>query len=220
LVLGGGDGLALREVLRYPEVTRVTLVDIDPEMTNLGRSFPLLRQLNADAYSDPRVEVVNRDALIWLESPGESYDAVIVDFPDPSTFSLGKLYTTVFFRRLQQSLAPGGVVSVQCTSPLTAPQSYWCIVRTMEAAGFHVFPYHASVPSFGEWGFVLAGSEQLVVPGELAAPVRGRLRFLDDSILPSLFALPSDMAPRDVQVNRWNDQILVRYYETEWSRWR
>jgi spermidine synthase len=220
LILGGGDGLALREVLRYPDVSVVTLVDIDPAMTSLGRDFPQLRQLNGRSFSDRRVQVVNSDALTWLESAGEPFDAVFADFPDPSTFSLGKLYTTVFYRRLQERLTPGAIVAVQCTSPLSAPKSYWCIVRTIEAAGFHVLPYHASVPSFGEWGFALAARDRLELPRQLGAPVQGRLRYLDDRILRELFTMPPDMAPREVQVNRWNNQMLVRYYETEWARWR
>ena len=135
VVLGGGDGLALREVLKYSSVERVTLVDLDPDMTNLSTRFPLLANLNQKAFDDPRVQVVNADAFVWIEETTEAqYDAAIVDFPDPNSFSLGKLYTTRFYRMLRAKLAPEAAVSVQSTSPMFARNSYWCIIRTMEAA--------------------------------------------------------------------------------------
>src|SRR5215218_1743055 len=149
LVLGGGDGLALREILKYPTVEEVTLVDLDPEMTQLSRRFPPLARLNQNSFDDPRVRVVNEDAMIWLERDERPFDAAVVDFPDPNSFALGKLYTTRFYRLLKARLAPGAAVSVQSTSPLFARNSYWCIVRTLEAAGFRVRPYYTAVPSFG-----------------------------------------------------------------------
>src|SRR5215470_11091926 len=89
LVLGGGDGLALREILRYPSVEYVTLVDLDPEMTKLSEAFSPLAELNKHSFSDPRVHVINQDAMIWLEEENPQYDCAIVDFPDPNTFALG-----------------------------------------------------------------------------------------------------------------------------------
>ncbi|MCI0456046.1 MAG: polyamine aminopropyltransferase [Gemmataceae bacterium] len=215
LVLGGGDGLALREVLKHPSVEAVTLVDLDPDMTALSERFPLLSELNEHAYDDPRVEVVNQDAMIWLEESGPAYDAAIVDFPDPSTFALGKLYTTRFYRLLQKRLAPAAAVAVQCTSPLIARTSFWCIIRTMEAAGFTVRPYHVPVPSFGVWGFALARRTPFVAP----ARVPGGLRFLSAGALPGLFVLPADLGPVEVEINRLNNQVLVRYHGSEWKRW-
>ena len=85
----------------------------------------------------------------------------------------------------------------------------------MEEAGFFVRPYHAFVPSFGEWGFALARLGSFEVPRE--AP--GELRWLTSAILPSLFEMPPDMARVDVEPNRLNNQALVRYYEAEWQRW-
>src|SRR5262249_9808369 len=104
LVLGGGDGLALREILRYPSVEYVTLVDLDPEMTKLSEVFSPLAELNKHSFSDPRVHVINQDAMIWLEEENSPFDCAIVDFPDPNTFALGKLYTTRFYRLLKQRL--------------------------------------------------------------------------------------------------------------------
>jgi spermidine synthase len=215
LILGGGDGLALREVLTCPGVEVVTLVDLDPDMTALPQRFPPLAELNRHAYDDPRVSVVNQDAFVWLQEAGPGYDAAIIDFPDPTTFALGKLYTTRFYRMLRQRLNAGAAVGIQCTSPLLARQSFWCVVRTLEAAGFHVRPYHVAVPSFGVWGFALARGEPFDVPTR----VPSGLRFLDERVLPTLFVLPEDLGPVPVQVNRLDNQVLVRYHDAEWKRY-
>jgi spermidine synthase len=215
LVLGGGDGLALRELLKYPSVEGVTLVDIDPEMTALSESFPPLAKLNGGALNDPRVKVVNDDAMIWLESVSEQFDLVLIDFPDPNSFSLGKLYTTRFYRLLSQRLHPDARICIQCTSPLLSRKAYWCVIRTMEAAGFHVRPFHAAVPSFGDWGFALASLSEFDVPQKLSENLTGELQFLNDGMLSSLFSLPTDLAPVDVEINRLDNQALVRYYESD-----
>src|SRR5919112_1185450 len=188
LVLGGGDGLALREILKYPNVEAVVLVDIYPDMTRLADRFPPLARLNNNSFRDPRVRVVNEDAMIWLErdaraseaTPSSSaapFDAAVVDFPDPNTFALGKLYTTRFYRLLKSRLAPAAAVSVQSTSPLFARNSFWCVVRTLEASGLAVRPYYTAVPSFGVWGFALARREPFEVPRRAPAVA---LKFLDD----------------------------------------
>jgi spermidine synthase len=215
LILGGGDGLAMREVLKYPSVEHVTLVDLDPKMTSLAESFRPLGELNHHSFRDPRVRVVNEDAMIWIEHEKNRYDVAIIDFPDPSSFALGKLYTTRFYRMLRSRLTPDAVISVQCTSPLNAPRAYWCIIRTMEAAGLHVRPYQTTVPSFGVWGFALARQHAFDTPMHVRVPVR----FLDDATLAAMFLFPHDMRPVPVEINRLDNQMLVRYYEEEWGRW-
>jgi spermidine synthase len=228
LVLGGGDGLAARELLRYPSLQQIVLVDLDKAMTDLARKFPLLVDQNSGSLSSARLKLVNDDAMHWLSEatrlPSQPpFDVAIVDFPDPSSFSVGKLYTTHLYRLLRSVLDPQGVAVVQSTSPLFARRSYWCVVRTLEAAGFAPLPYHAFVPSFGEWGFVLAqprSSEKPALPQPDGAALPSGLRYLDPATLQSLFVLSPDMsAPSDVQPNRLNNQVLVAYYEHEWKRW-
>jgi spermidine synthase len=216
LVLGGGDGLALREILKYPSVEEVTLVDLDPDMTRLAGRFPPLARLNRNSFDDPRVRVVNMDAMIWLETDAAPFDAAIIDFPDPNSFALGKLYTTRFYRMLKARLAPDAAVSVQSTSPLFARNSFWCIVRTIEAAGFHVRPYYTAVPSFGVWGFALARRAPFDIPAHAPAV---ELKFLDDKSIAAMFALSADLGPVPVEINRLDNQSLVRYYESEWRRY-
>ncbi len=221
LVLGGGDGLAAREILKHRDVASVTLVDIDPLMTEFSRNFTLLRELNRQSFDDPKMHVVHEDAMVWLDrgAKDEKFDIAIVDFPDPNNFALGKLYTTRFYSLLRARLAEGAAVSVQSTSPLFARTSFWCVARTMEAAGFSIRPYHLAVPSFGEWGFVLAKLAPFDAPAKPPADVHD-LRFLNDEAMRSMFLMPEDMQrDPDVEVNRLNNQILVHYYEKEWRRW-
>jgi spermidine synthase len=219
LVLGGGDGLAVREILRYSSVESVTLVDLDPEMTSLPEHFAPLAKLNGHSLADSRVRIINQDAFLWVQEPGELFDAAVIDFPDPGTFSIGKLYTTRFFRLLKARIAPTAAVAVQCTSPLVAPQAYWCIIHTLEAAGFSVHPYHVTVPAFGVWGFALATPQPSSLPIELSAEVAPHLRFLDRAALAGLFEFPNDLRRVETEINRLDNQALVRYYDTEWRKW-
>ena len=213
LVLGGGDGLAVREVLRYPGVQEVTLVDLDPEMTRLFASHPVLTKLNAGSLKSPRVKVVNEDAFVWLGRTDEMFDFVVVDFPDPSNYGVGKLYTTAFYRLLDRRLSRGGLAVVQSTSPMFARRAFWSIDATLRDAGFRTRPYHTYIPSFGEWGFVLAGRGGYEPPTELPAG----LRFLTPAGVPQLFDFPADMRPVPAAVNRLDDQVLVRYYDEDWK---
>jgi spermidine synthase len=216
LVLGGGDGLAVREVLRYPGVQRVDLVDLDAEMTTLFSTHPRLTALNGGSLTNPRVHVVNDDAFRWLDrGAGERYDFIIVDFPDPSNYAVGKLYTVAFYQLLAKHLSRDGFAVVQSTSPLFARRSYWSIVETLKQAGLATHPYHLYVPSFGEWGFVIAGSGEPYAPPET---LPAGLRYLTVRELPQLFTFATDMLPVPAVANRLNDQALVRYYEEEWSQ--
>ena len=219
LVLGGGDGLAVREVLKYPSVESVTLVDLDPAMTGLSKALPALAELNRKAFDDSRVSVVNADAYVWLDNNAvESFDVAIVDFPDPNNFALGKLYTTRFYNLLKSKLKPNASVVVQCTSPLIARNSYWCIIKTLESAGFSVKPYQTTVPSFGIWGYALAKLDSFDAPKTI--PENLNLKFLNDKTLVSMFDFSSDtgLPNEEIEINRLDNQALVRYYESEWRR--
>ena len=219
LVLGGGDGLALREIEKYPSVEFIQLVDLDPEMTTVSRHVPALGDLNKHSFDDPRVHVTNADAFVWLDgTETEPFDIAIVDFPDPNNFALGKLYTTRFYNLLRSKLKPDSAVVIQTTSPLVARRSFWCIIKTVEAAGFTVKPYQTTVPSFGIWGYALAKLEPFETPQK--PPPGVELHFLNDQSFASMFEFPSDTSPPDgdIEVNLLDNQALVRYYEDEWRR--
>ena len=214
LVLGGGDGMAAREILKYPSVEHVTLVELDPRMTALFSTQPLLRELNHDALLSPKLKIVNADAFAWLQRSTDSYDVIVVDFPDPTNFSIGKLYTLSFYRLVEQHLAASGYAAVQTTSPLIARKSFWTVATTLEAAGLSTTPYHAHVPSFGEWGFILASRRPYRMPTTLPPG----LRFLSPADLPTLFNFPLDMARVPTDVNRLSNQVLVQTFEEEWGK--
>ncbi len=217
LILGGGDGLAAREVLRYRQVRAVTLVDLDPAMTELFETHPTLTQLNRGALTDPRLTVVNADAFTWLRTQAAQYDFIVVDFPDPSNFSLGKLYSQTFYRVLRQRLAPGGALVVQSTSPWVARQAYWCVDATLRSVGLMTEPYHAHVPSFGEWGFVLASAAPL--PGIMATTTQwpDSLRFASAEGWAAMRQFAPDIGPTPVEVNKLNNQVLVQYFTRAWG---
>ncbi|MBI5257147.1 MAG: polyamine aminopropyltransferase [Burkholderiales bacterium] len=214
LVLGGGDGMAVREVLKYPSVEQVTLVELDPHMTRLFAQMPMLRTINHDALLSSKVRVINADAFGWLETQDTVFDVIVVDFPDPTNFALGKLYTTSFYQRLDQHLAAGGYAVVQTTSPLIARRSFWTVVATIEAVGLQATPYHAHVPSFGEWGFVLAHRRPWQPPRQLPEG----LRFLTAAAWPALLDFPPDMARVPAEPNRLSNQGLVHTFEEEWGK--
>ncbi len=220
LVLGGGDGLAVREILKYPSVESVTLVDLDPLMTQVSKSVPALGELNRYSLEDKRVSVINNDAFVWLDNnETEPFDVAIVDFPDPNNFALGKLYTTRFYNLLKAKLKPDASVVIQTTSPLMARKSFWCIMKTLKAAGFHVKPFNTTVPSFGIWGYALAKLQPFETPTKPRENIE--LRFLNEKTFASMFEFSSDTSlPKDeeIEINRLDNQALVRYYESEWRR--
>ncbi|MBU4424037.1 MULTISPECIES: polyamine aminopropyltransferase [unclassified Acidovorax] len=213
-VLGGGDGMAVREILKYPSVESVTLVELDPAMTRLFSENPTLMRLNGGALQSPKVRVVNTDAFQWLQDGSDLFDVIVVDFPDPTNFAIGKLYTHSFYALLEQRLAASGYAVVQTTSPLVARHSFWTVVQTIESAGLRTAPYHAHVPSFGEWGFIIASRRPWRLPEALPAG----LQFLSADTLPPLFDFPLDMARVPAEVNRLSNQALVHTYEREWGR--
>jgi len=213
LVLGGGDGLAVREILKYRQVDKITLVDLDPEMTRLFSSLPMLTDLNQKSLLSSRLHVVNADAFPWVDANTDSFDFIVIDFPDPTNYALGKLYTTAFYRAVARHLSSQGFLVVQSTSPMFARDSFWCIAETVRQAGLQTSPYHVYVPSFGEWGFVLAGTHPYIAPKSLPPG----LRFLNPEGVPLLFQFPPDMAQIPMPANQLNTQVLVRTYENDWK---
>jgi spermidine synthase len=215
LVLGGGDGMAVREILKYPGIKQITLVDLDEAVTRLFISNATLSDLNNHSLTSPKVEIINQDAFVWIRQHTASYDFIVVDFPDPSNYSLGKLYTSAFYRELYKILSPEGAIAIQSTSPYVARKSFWIIDETVRSAGFHTKPYHCYVPSFGEWGYILASKNEMGLPHSLPPD----LKFIDSVSMKPLFVFHPDMSSVKGEVNTLNNQILVNTFEKEWANY-
>ena len=224
LVLGGGDGMAVREVLKHPQVQQITVVDLDPAVTALFKQNELLRSLNSDSLNDPRVKIINQDAWQFLESQRDKYDVVILDLPDPHNLSLSKLYSRSFYTLLTQHLNADSLIVTQATSPVFATEAFWSIAKTLRAVSspFHleeklqVQPYHAYVPSFGQWGFVMAAAH---LPSWDLIDLKVPTRFLDKDVLGSMIDFPPDISAIDVEINTILKHPLPKYYERGWSQW-
>ncbi|MEW2522971.1 polyamine aminopropyltransferase [Actinacidiphila alni] len=178
LILGGGDGLALRETLRYRGVRSVTVVDLDDELVRLARTDPGLAALNKHAFDDPRVTAVTADAFDWLRGQRRGpYDVVIADLPDPGISRSAKLYSEEFYGLAARTLAPGGRLAVHAGTPSESTHTFWTIDATLRAVGLRTAPYWidgrvcgerpgpdrwsgAASPSTTNWGFVLAGLDR------------------------------------------------------------
>ncbi len=216
LILGGGDGLALREIFKYADVKQVTLVDLDPVVVELARSHPVISRLNQGSLDDPRVQVVNKDAYKFLEQNSDLYGVIIIDLPDPNNEALAKLYTREFYLLVKRHLAEGGMMAVQSTSPYYANEAFWTIVNTVDAAGLEAVPYHAYVPSFGEWGFTLGSKTSIDVDKiKLQVPTR----FLNREMLPGLFSFPSDETETEAEINTLIHPVIIDLYQQAWQNW-
>lgn len=210
LVLGGGDGLVIRELLRYDEVESVTLVDLDPEVVKLARKHPLLKALNKGAFDNSRVRIIHEDAYQFIERDTSQYDVIIADLPDPNSPSLGKLYSFEFYRLLSRRMDASGVFVTQASSPFFAREAFWCVEETLAAVFRYTRPYTVNVPSFGQWGFIIASGFR-VEPKWTKLPAQ--LRFLTPVTALQLDIFPPDMDKQAVEINRLDSQALVSYYE-------
>lgn len=233
LILGGGDGLALREVLEHDTVESAVLVDLDPEMTRLGREHPIFVAANEGAFADPRVTVVHADAGKFVRDsradtrdtdPG--FEVILVDLPDPKGPDLARLYTRDFYRDCVQLLTPGGILVTQATSPLHANRAFLCIWKTVEAAGFTAVPYQAAIPTMGTWGWILATPDGTVDRTTLVDRLTG-LRFdgleteyLNNEAMVGMLQFwkgAFDDKP-SLAVNTIIDPVVDRYYrQAEWG---
>jgi spermidine synthase len=208
LLLGAGDGMALREILKWP-VDQVVVIELDPAVIQLARTHPMLAAVNEHAFDDPRVEVQTGDAFVLAPRLPRHFDVIIADFPDPDRVAISKLYAKGFYQRLLTRLAPQGLFVTQASSPFFAPQVLDCISQTLSATGVSPYPYTVTVPSFGPWGFVLATQATPLRPQQLTLPVP--TRFLNQATLHNLFQLPADISLGQAKVNRLTNPIIVQY---------
>jgi predicted membrane-bound spermidine synthase len=195
LIAGGGDGFAIREVLKYPDVKHIDLVDLDPLMIHMASNIPKVANLNQRALHDKRVSVHQKDIQVFQKEQKEPYDVIIVDLPDPGDEILSRLYTVEFFKKLSNLLTKDGILVCQSHSPEYAPFVYWSIGLSLKGTGMHVRSYHTEVPSFGDWGFHLASKKPLHLHNRKVAIPYQTL----PNDLSTLFVFPSKF--RSVQEN-------------------
>ncbi len=225
LILGGGDGMAAREVLKHDQVERVDVVDLDRQLTRLFSNHPVLKKLNSGSLNDGRVHIINQDAMKFLESLDTNsppYHRIIADLPDPRNYNVAKLYSAEFYRLLFRHLSGDGIFVTQATSPYFGTKSFWCIHNTLQSVQnplqrnqtVHVNPFHAYIPSFGDWGFILASP----VPIKRSDwSLRVNTRYLSPEKYDALFTFPKDVDKIDTDINHLNEPVLVKYYEQDWS---
>ncbi|TFH39098.1 MAG: hypothetical protein E4G96_09525, partial [Chrysiogenales bacterium] len=216
LILGGGDGLAVREVLKMPRAL-VTLVELDPSMLDLAKRNSSLRMLNGDSLNDHRVKVVEGDAYRYLLENRSQFGVIIADFPDPHDETISKLYTVEFYALIRRSLRKGGTFVTQSTSPFFAREAFWCIHATMKKVFDAVIPYHIYVPSFGDWGFNIAfhGPVDMNESGDAMPDLR---HYTNETFLQSLH-FPADSSIVPTKVNTFNRAVLYRYYLKGWKNY-
>lgn len=224
LVLGGGDGLAARELLKYSEVEEIILVDLDPAVVELANTNPYLTELNERSLMNSKVQVLNRDAFEFLEESEAWFDAIIVDLPDPNNESLNKLYTKEFYSLIRNHLKPSGTAMIQATSPVFAREVYWTISNTVEATGLFVENLHVDVPSFGNWGGFVMASREPIDFDNLNMEVE--TNYLDEDTVNSLTAFGKDEdrnildnngEQKNIGVNTLIDPLLIPLYEKSWD---
>ncbi len=156
LILGGGDGLAVREILKHEGVEQIHLVDIDPEMLRIAAELPMLKRLNKNSMASDKLTTFAEDAFSFINKPGLMYDRVIIDMPDPHNEAINKLYSQEFYKMIARRMEPNGVLVTQSSSPFFTRNVYWSIESTLASVFDNTASYHTSLPSFGIWGFHMA----------------------------------------------------------------
>ncbi|MEL6553291.1 MAG: polyamine aminopropyltransferase [Cyanobacteria bacterium J06621_11] len=215
LLLGAGDGMALREVLKWPSTEQVTIVELDPAIIELAQTEASLVQFNQNAFDDPRVTIQYGDAFKAVPQLNTQFDLIIADFPDPDEVAIAKLYSKGFYQQLRAKLAPDGILVTQASSPFFAPKVISCITKTIGATGLIARPYSVNIPSFGPWGFVIASHQDLAF-NNLDLPIE--TQFLTPDLIPTLFVLAKDVTDTSVKINQLSDPVIVPYQSNpRWS---
>ena len=217
LILGGGDGLAAREILKYDDVKTVTVIDLDKEMTDLALNNKYFTELNKNSFKNKKIEIKNEDAFKFIENTAKFYDVIIVDLPDPNNSSLARLYSIEFYKLIKKKLSKQGIIVTQATSPFYSTEAYWCINESLKAAGFnYTYPYHIYVPSFGDWGFILASNIKYDINN---INIDVETKFTDKEVALNAFKLEKDVQRNNVQYSTLDRPKILEYYLSGWRYW-
>lgn len=219
LVFGGGDGCAVRELLKYPEVERITLVDLDPVMTQIGKELPVLTSLNENALSDEKVTVINQDGYYFLDKTHDFFDVIIIDLPDPKSADLGRLYSYEFYKLCNKHLRDNGLLITQAGSPYYNTKAYNCIDLTMQEAGFGTVKLHNQILTLGEWGWVLGAkkmtSDQIKNEVKKLEFNEVKTKWINNEAMQMITSFGKNIYFKDsttVEINRIHNPVLYKYY--------
>ncbi|WBX76489.1 polyamine aminopropyltransferase [Tenacibaculum ovolyticum] len=214
LILGGGDGCLAREVFKYKDVKKVTLVDLDQNMIDLGKDYSVFKELNKNAMNNPKLTTVTRDAFNFLEETNERYDIIFIDLPDPNNVDLNKLYTKEFYKLCKLKLKENGVFITQAGSPYYATKAFYCIDKTLKASGFKTIPMHNQVLTLGEWGWVMATKKNVNLERiKLVEFSSLNLKWLTNKAVPHLLSFGKPLVDTTgIKVNTIFSPKLYTYY--------
>ena len=258
LVLGGGDGLAVREILKYKDVTSITLVDIDPEMTDIAKKNPYLFSLNKGSLKNakvdiiknraiksgkkievpienrarpllqefihgPEISIINMDAAQFIEQAPGLFDVIIIDFPDPNSLELSKLYSKGFYQKLYHKLSRNGIFVQQSSSPFFTEKAFLCIGKTIKSAKFSTVPIHENVPSFGEWGWWIACKKDFMQENQLKHTLQSINSFSIETqyLTPPLIKASLSFGKNihfnnaNIKINTILNNVIYKYYIKE-----
>ncbi len=209
LILGGGDGLAVREILKYDDVKEIHLVDIDPEMTRISKNLYMLADLNERSLESEKLTVFNQDAFSFINKAGILYDRVIIDMPDPHNEAINKLYSKEFYTMIRKRMSPDGIIVTQSSSPFFTRKTFWCIEETLNYVFSNTKSYHVTIPSFGVWGFNMARLNA-ALPDEYDFNIE--TRFIDKKTMSAALIFGKDIQKLDVPVNTIMEPRLYQLY--------
>ena len=217
LLLGAGDGLAIRELLKYPNIETINLVDLDKNIIALSKENKYVRKLNEDSLKSEKVKIIIDDAFSFLQKNNEPFDFIIADLPDPNNNALARLYSKQFYKLIRKNLSKGGVFVTQSTSPYFATKAFWTINKTIRAAKFkYVKTYNSEIASFGNWGFVMASDSSFKKENEVKITIK--TKFLDKENYKKSFIFGKDILQqnKNIKVNNLDRPILLEYYLDGW----
>lgn len=218
LLLGGGDGLAIRELQKYDNLRSMTLVDLDPAVTALAKSNPYISSLNNGAFENERLTVINEDAFVYLSNTDRYFDLIIIDLPDPNNTALSRLYSREFYLLVKDRLSENGSFVTQATSPFYASKAFWSIKKTIESAGYaDVVPYHTHIPSFGEWGFILASKSRIDLD---STKLPTSTKYVDAYAIERMLYFEKDMRATDIEISTLDSPKILGYYLDGWKHWK
>ena len=220
LVMGGGDGCAAREILKYPSVKKITLIDIDPVMTDLAKTHPVLTGMNKFSLNNPKVNVQNRDGYTFLEQTTDFYDVIIIDLPDPRSVELGRLYSREFYEKCRKQLRPNGVIVTQAGSPYYATNAFLCIDKTMNEAGFETKAIHNQILTMGQWAWVIGVKNMSATALEKNYKQISisdvDTEWLNDDMIDAMTYFGKNIYPYaatdSIEVNSIHNPVLYKYY--------